>query len=415
MDSLWVCWVNTPILVTINKLLIARALRAFADGFVAVLLPVYLLALGFGTWEVGLLATMTMLGSALATLAVGAWGHRFHHATLLCGAAVLMAATGVLFAINSHFWPLLLIAFVGTLNPSSGDVSVFLPLEHTQLALAADGNARTVLFARYSLIGALFAAFGALAVTVPEAFSSAFGWSLLGGLRFMFIVYGAIGLIVLLLYKNLRQANTDKAFSASANPIVANPPAASLGASSAIVIRLAMLFSVDSFAGGLVVNALLALWLFQQFGMSVADAGQFFFWSGLCTALSQLAAPPLARRIGLLNTMVFTHIPASLCLIAAAFATRLDVVLGLLIIRSLLSQMDVPARSAFVMAVVTPEERAAAASFTLVPKSLAAAAGPSIGGALFAAGLFAAPLVACGVLKIAYDLTIWRSFKHLKT
>ena len=159
------------------------------------------------------------------------------------------------------------------------------------------------------------------------------------------------------------------------------------------------------------VNALLALWLFQRFDMSLALAGQFFFWSGLCSAASQLVAPRIAKRIGLLNTMVFTHIPASVCLIAAAFVPNFYAALALLIVRSLFSQMDVPARSAFVMAVVTPSERAAAASFTLVPKSLASAVAPSIGGALFAAGMFAAPLVACGVLKIAYDLAIWRAFR----
>lgn len=186
-----------------------------------------------------------------------------------------------------------------------------------------------------------------------------------------------------------------------------------LGPSRGVVLRLAALFSVDSFAGGLVVNALLALWLFSRFDLSLPAAGTFFFWAGLLTAASQLAAPRLAKRIGLLNTMVFTHIPASLCLIAAAFTSSLDAALGLLLLRSLLSQMDVPARAAFVMAVVTPGERAAAASFTAVPRSLASAISPTLGGALFAAGGLATPLVACGVLKIAYDLTIWRAFRSI--
>jgi predicted MFS family arabinose efflux permease len=180
-----------------------------------------------------------------------------------------------------------------------------------------------------------------------------------------------------------------------------------------MVWRLAALFSVDSFAGGLVVHSLLALWLFKRFDLTLAAAGTFFFWAGVLAAFSQLLAPRLARRIGLLNTMVFTHIPASLCLIAAAFATSLDAVLGLLLIRSLLSQMDVPARGAFVMAVVTPGERAAAASFTAVPRSLAAALGPTLGGAIFAMGHLAIPLVACGILKIAYDLTLWGAFRKM--
>jgi MFS family permease len=178
-----------------------------------------------------------------------------------------------------------------------------------------------------------------------------------------------------------------------------------------VVVRLAALFTVDSFAGGLVVNALLSLWLFQRFGLSLAQAGSFFFWAGLLSAGSQLAAPLVAQRIGLLNTMVFTHIPASICLIVAAFAPTLPLALALLFLRSALSQMDVPTRTAYVMAIVTPAERAAASSFTAVPRSLGAALSPTLSGLLFAAGFLALPLVACGVLKIAYDLALWRGMR----
>jgi len=386
---------------SIRPVLVGRALRAFADGYVAILLPVYLLALGFGTWEVGLIASATLLGSAAATLAVGAWGHRVHHRNLLLGAAALMVATGFAFALGSSFWPLLLIAFVGTLNPSSGDVSVFLPLEHTRLAEAAHGEVRTSLFARYSLLGALFAALGALAAGVPERLALLADLAHLDALRAMFALYGLIGAMVWILYRRLPEPLADKK----------QLPPIPLGPSRGTVFRLAALFSVDSFAGGLVVNSLLALWLFQRFDLSLGAAGMFFLWSGLLGAASPLAAPRLARRIGLINTMVFTHIPASLCLIAAAFAPRMEWALGLLLLRSLLSQMDVPARSAFVMAVVTPGERAAAASYTTVPRSLAAAVSPALGGALFATGWLAVPLVACGVLKIAYDLALWRAFR----
>jgi hypothetical protein len=192
-------------------------------------------------------------------------------------------------------------------------------------------------------------------------------------------------------------------------------PAVPLGPSRAIVWRLAGLFSIDSFAGGLVLNSLLALWLFERHGLSLAAAGAFFFWTGLLSAGSQLAAGPLARRIGMVNTMVFTHIPSSLFLIGAALASRLDVALGFLLARSLLSQMDVPARGAFVMSVVTPAERPAAASFTAVPRSLASAISPSITGAMFAAGAMAAPLIACGVLKIAYDLALFAAFRRVES
>jgi MFS family permease len=313
----------------VRLLLIGRGLRAFVDGYVAVLLPAYLLALGYDTWHVGLLSTATLLGSALATLALGAWGHRFAPRMLLLVAALLMTVTGLGFAGLSNFWPLLLVAFVGTLNPSAGDVSVFLPLEHSRLALVAEGDLRTRLFARYSLTGALCAAIGALVVGVPDALAG-LGVDRLLALRLMFVAYAATGLAICWLYARLPVRQTPGQTAAPAP----------LGPSRGIVVRLAALFSVDAFAGGLVVNSLLALWLFERFGLSLTAAGAFFFWAGLLGALSQLAAPRLARRIGLLNTMVFTHIPSSLFLILAAFAPDLWLALSFLLLRAALSQME---------------------------------------------------------------------------
>ena len=383
-------------------LLVARGLRAVGDGFMAVLLPAYLLAIGLGTLEVGLVSTATMLGSAFATLAVGAFGHHASPRRLLRGAALLMAATGIGFAGFSSFWPLLVVAFVGTLNPSSGDVSVFLPLEHARLAGAASGAARTALFARYSLLGALCAAIGALAAALPDALAARAGLARVDALRAMFIAYAAIGVAVWWRYARLPTAG---AVAEAAAP-------APLGPSRAVVVRLAALFSVDAFAGGLIVNSLMSLWLLERFGLTLAQAGLFFFWTGLLGAASQLAAPRVAQRVGLLNTMVFTHIPANVCLVLAALAPNLSVALVLLAVRSLLSQMDVPTRTAYVMAVVTPAERTAAASFTAVPRSLAAALSPTLSGALFAAGWISLPLIGCGLLKIAYDLTLWRAMRR---
>jgi hypothetical protein len=314
-----------------------------------------------------------------------------------------MSITGVAFASLQQFWPLLVVAFVGTLNPSSGDVSVFLPLEHARLAEAADGPARTTLFARYSLTGALCAALGALLSGLPDA-AAALGVDRLAALRMMFLVYAMTGAAVWLLYRRL-----------PGSPILSTVKArAPLTSSRPVVVRLAALFSIDAFAGGLAVQSLLALWLFQRFDLSLASAGAFFFWAGLLTAASQLAAPRVAARFGLLNTMVYTHIPSSLALVAAAFAPSVGIALGLLLVRAALSQMDVPTRSAFVMSVVTPAERAAAASFTAVPRSLAASLSPALGGALFAAGWLAIPLVACGSLKIAYDLLLLRAFRNAR-
>jgi MFS family permease len=365
---------------------------------VAVLLPAYLLALGHTPFEVGVLGTATLAGSAAATLAVGAWGHHAAPRTLLLGAALLMAATGLGFARFSAFAPLLIVAFIGTLNPGQGDVSVFLPIEHARLA-GSGGNShqRTTLFARYSLAGALAAALGALAAALPDWLTAHFGIERVISLRAMFVFYALIGFIIWLLYRRLPMPS---ATAAQSKP-------APLGPSRGIVVKLTALFAVDAFAGGLVLASLVSLWLMQRFGLSLADAGLFFFVMGLLGAASQLAAPWIARRIGLVNTMVFTHLPANVCLVLAALAPTLPAALALLAVRALLSQMDVPTRTAYVMSVVTPAERAAAASFTAVPRSLASAASPALAGALFAAGWIAAPMVLCGVLKIGYDLTLW--------
>lgn len=385
---------------TTPRLLASKALRAFADGYVAVLLPVYLLERGLSLWQVGLLSTATLSGSALATLAVGAWGHRVSHKRLLGVAALLMLCTGLAFAGLSGFWPWLLVAFVGTLNPSSGDVSVFLPLEQALLAQASEGGDRTALFARYSLVGALFAACGALVAALPDALLRHAGWPVLHTLQALFALYGLVGAAVWWLYRGLPDA-----------PDAAEVAPTPLGPSRPAVVQLAALFSLDSLAGGLVVNALLSAWLHQRFALSLTAIGTFFFWTGLLSAASQLAAPVLARRIGLLHTMVFTHIPASVCLMLAACVSQPQWALGLLLLRALLSQMDVPARSAFVMSVVSPAERAAAASFTAVPRSLASALSPTLGGAMMAMGWLAAPLLCCGTLKITYDLILWRRFQ----
>lgn len=389
--------------MAVRHLLCARALRDFGDGFVAILLPVYLLGLGLGPVQVGVVATAALLGSALLTLAIGFLGTRHDHRRLLLAATGLMVATGVAFAIIDDYAILLVVAFAGTANPSAGSVSVFVPLEHAVLAHEAASGQRTGIFARYSLIGALAGAAGSLAAGLPEL-TAPLGLGEIGALRIMFVLYAVLGLLGGLFYRRLpaRQPGSDQ-----------RPPTA-LGPSRKTVYKLAALFSLDAFAGGFVVQSLLALWLFERFDLSLAEAGVFFFWSGVLSALSFPVAAWLSRRIGLVNTMVFTHIPASVALILAAFAPTLHLALALLLIRSALSQMDVPTRSSYVMAVVTEAERAAAASLTSVPRSLAAAIGPTLAGALMAASFRAWPLVICGSLKIAYDLLLLIQFRHLK-
>ncbi len=381
----------------------ARALRDFGDGFVAVLLPAYLLARGFSALHVGVIATASLLGSALLTLAVGFLGARYDRRQLLLAAAGLMIATGVAFAVVHDYALLLVIAFAGTVNPSAGSVSVFVPLEHAALAREVADAERTRMFARYSLVGALASAVGALAAAVPDLAPST-GFDRLVAIKAMFGLYALLGLIGGVLYGLIPRRSP-----------VPNPGAkAALGPSRFIVYRLAALFSLDAFAGGFVVQSLLALWLFEEFHLSLATASVFFFWSGVLSAFSFPVAARLSRRVGLINTMVFTHIPSSLALMLAAIAPTLPVALALLLIRAALSQMDVPTRSSYVMAVVTEAERAAAASLTSVPRSLAAAASPALAGALLAASFRAWPLLICGALKITYDLLLLVQFRHVK-
>ncbi len=379
-----------------------RGLRAFADGAIAVLLPAYLLGLGFGPAQVGLLATATLLGSAALTLAAGLIAHRVEARRLLMAACGLMLATGVAFSRLHDFWPLMLVGFLGTINPSGGDVTPFLPLEQAELAHASAPQQRTANFARYALTGALMAALGALALSGLEPARAAIGLSSAAAAQGVFLAYGAVGVIALLLYRRLPAV--DPAVRVAPTP---------LGPSRRVVFSLAALFSLDSFGGGFLLQSMIALWLFHRFDLSLAAAGQFFFLSGLLGAASLLAAPPLARRFGLINTMVFTHVPANLCAIGAAFAPTLPIALGLLLVRAALQQMDVPARTSYVMAVVTPAERAAAASVTNVPRSLASALSPGLAGLLLAATPFAWPLVIGGSLKIAYDLLLLARFRKV--
>jgi MFS family permease len=383
-------------------LLAARGVRAFGDGFVSVLLPLHLTTLGFSAVRIGVLTTATLLGSAALTLLVGQFAGRWKRADLLIRASAIMIATGLGFALLDGFWPLMLVAFVGTLNPSSGDVSIFLPTEQSLLPQTAPDASRTALFARYTLIGSLVGAFGALSAGLPEAFERWFGISFDRAMDSMFLVYAGLGVATMLLYYRL-------------SPRIEPPEAhrsSRLGPSKGAVYRLAALFSVDSFASGFTLQSVLALWLFLKFDLSVSTAGTIFFWSGLLSAFSQLFAPILAKRIGLINTMVFTHLPANVFLILTPFMPNLDLAIACLLIRSALAQMDVPARTSYVMAVVTPAERPAAASITAVPKSLATAISPLIAGSLLSTTAFGWPLIISGSLKISYDLILLKLFRN---
>jgi MFS family permease len=386
----------------VRRVVVARGLRGFADGFISVLLVGYLRSLGFSPLQIGTIVTGTLLGSAALTIAVGLMGHRATVRTLLLGASVLMFATGVGFAAVSAFLPMLVVAVIGTLNPSAGDVSAFLPTEQAYLAGHARGPERPHLYAVYNLAGAMAGAVGALLSAGPEVLARAFDRSLESLQRGGFLLYALVACVIALIYRRLPRER-----AADAGGIVGRP----LGRSRRIVLQLAALFSLDAAAGGLVVQSLLVLWLRLRFGLSGATTGSVFFAVGLLSALSQLLSARLAARFGLIRTMVFTHLPANLALILAAFAPNAWLAVSLLLVRALFSQMDVPARQAFVMGVVTPEERAAAASVTNVPRSLATATTPALAGFLLTRSDIGWPLVIAGVAKASYDLLLLALFR----
>jgi MFS family permease len=372
-----------------RRVVLVRTLRGFADGFVSVLLADHLLSLGFSPLRVGIIVTGTLVGSAVLTLVVGLTGHRVGFRTLLLSACALMLLTGLGFLSITAFFPLLVVAVVGTLNPSSGDVSVFLPTEQAFLAGHATGADRTRLYAIYNVGGNLAGAVGALLTAAVKG-------------RAGFVVYIAVAVVAAVVYAGLPRDRP--APSALTRP---------LEKSRRIVLQLAGLFSLDAAGGGLVVTSLLVLWLHLRFDLSTVTTGEVFFGIGSLSAFSQLLAPRLAKRIGLIRTMVFTHLPANGLLVLAAFAPRAWIAITLLLGRALLSQMDVPARQAFVMAVVLPEERPAAASVTNVPRSLASASTPALAGWLFSSGHLAVPLVLGGLAKATYDLLLLFRFRDV--
>ena len=361
------------------------------------------LGVGFGAGGSGIFAAASLFRFPLFPARVRFFGVKHDLRGLLLAGAILMVLTGLAFPEFDHIVLIALVAFIGTVNPSTGDIGVLVPLEHAMLARGVADHERTRAFARYSLIGSLSMAAGALAAATPDLLVW-FGLSLIGAFKAMFYLYAALGIVATLLYRRLPHVQSEDV-RANAVP---------LGPSRGIVYKLAALFSLDAFAGGFVVQSLLALWLFERFDLSLGAASLFFFWSSVLSAFSYPVAAWLARHIGLVNTMVFTHIPSSLCLILAAFSPNLTLALALLLVRAALSQMDVPTRTSYVMAVVTPPERTAAASVTAVPRTLASSISPALAGVLLATSFSGLPLVLCGALKIVYDLALLASFRHIK-
>ena len=368
----------------------------------AVLIARYADVLGLAGWEAGVLAGSALIGTSLMTFLVGRYVERLGRRRVLIWGAFLTIATGVAYGASGALLPLVVVAFFGTVNPTSGDVSAFLPIEQAILGQQGEGAERLRTFVRFNIVGSLAGAFGALASGLPSLHDSV-GLGEEAAIRWMFVAYSALGLatLVLVLRLSIHAELTERSQRAG------------LGPSRKRVLTLSALFGTDAFAGGMVVQSLIALFLLREFDLDPAITSVVFFSTSLLQVISFLISQRLSTRFGLVNTMVFTHLPSNALLLGVAFAPGAVFAVIFLLLRSLLSQMDVPPRQALVVSVVNPEERAAAAAYTGLTRSLASTGGPFIGGALLST-FAGAPFLACALLKSTYDVALFALFRKVE-
>ncbi len=392
----------------VRLLFVTRAVRLFAYGFLALILWLYLAALGLTAGRIGLLLSMTLLGDVAVSLWITTTADRVGRKRMLIVGAVLMAAAGAVFLSTDDFFLLLAAATVGVISPSGNEVGPFLAIEQAALAQVVAAEQRTHVFAWYNLAGSLATAFGALLCGLLVQALQGNGFTPLQSFRIVLWYYAATGVLLAALFTRLSPIS-EAPVSAS---VEGEPrrPFLGLYESRGVVLRLSALFALDAFAGGFVLQTIMAYWFQERFHADPAVLGGIFWGANFLAGFSALAAASIAKRVGLLNTMIFTHAPSNLLLILVPFMPTLWLAAGVLLLRFAISQMDVPARQSYTAAVVRPEERSAAAGVTGVARTAGAALSPALVGLLFTSpALAGAPFVVSGVLKLAYDsLLYWR-------
>ncbi len=389
----------------------ARAVRMFGYGAVAVILVLYLAALGLDGAAIGALLSLTLVGDTLISLWLTTRADRLGRRRVLVGGALLMAAAGIVFGLADALPVLLLAATIGVISPSGNEVGPFLAVEQASLSETLPGARRTSVFAWYNLVGSVATALGALVAGSAVTALRVGGLAELDAYRAVILGYAGLGLAMAALFRVVSPAVEARAAGARAADATIRGRLG-LQRSRGVVGRLAALFTLDAFAGGLVMQSLLAYWFHMTFGVPEAVLGGIFFAANLLAAASALAAARIAVRIGLVNTMVFTHLPSNLLLIAVPLMPTLPLAVLVLLARFSISQMDVPTRQSYTMSVVEPDERSAAAGVTGIARSLGAAAGSAFAAPLLAVpGLAAVPFFVGGGLKIVYDLALWRAFR----
>lgn len=385
-----------------------RMLRLFGYGFLSVVLVLYLAQVGLTEVQIGVLLSLTLLGDTAISLWITTHADRLGRRRMLILGAGLMVFGGVVFALTDNLALLLAAAIIGVISPGGNEVGPFLSIEQAALSQIIPGARRTYIFAWYNLVGSVATASGALVAGSLAQGLQAAGVAPLGSYRVIVIGYAVIGALLGLLFLKLSAV-------AEVQPLVAAPPGLwGLHRSRHVVFHLSALFALDAFGGGFIVQSIIAYWFTVRFGVQPALLGAIFFGANLLAGLSALAAARIAGRIGLINTMVFTHIPANLLLMLVPLMPTLPLAIGLFVLRSSLSQMDVPTRQSYTMAVVNPDERSAAAGITGVARTIGASFAPVLAGPMLAnPALLGLPFLLAGGLKIVYDLALYRSFRRL--
>ena len=397
-------------------LLAARTLRTFAYGFLSVILAIYLKLVGFEDFNIGLILTATLVNSVIFTLIASFYADRVGRRKILILYAALMSLSGVIFFVTTNYIALIASALIGTINVTGTETGAFLSIEQAALPQTInDINKRNTVYALYNMVGTFAMSAGVLLSGLPQLIAEQYGLNQIESIRPLFLLYSIIGLAVLGIYYlisnkvEVQVNNNDNHKLSSPAKQVLSPK------SKQIVGKLSTLFALDSFAGGFVLQSIVSLWFFTKFGIDLTTLSYIFSIAGVLTAFSYLAAAKIADRIGLINTMVFTHIPSNILLILVAFAPNFPLAVALYLARMALSQMDVPTRQSYLVAVVREDERTASAGITNISRNITQSISPSLAGYILQSlSLLSAPFVLGGVLKIVYDIALYFNFKSVK-
>jgi len=398
-------------------LFLTRITRLFAYGSLSVVLVFYLTSLGLSASQTGMLLTLTLAGDTVVSLYLTTRADRIGRRRMLIIGAALMAAAGVAFASTRNLVFLVVAGTIGVISPSGNEVGPFLPIEQAALSQVVSGRTRTAAFAWYTLAGSLATAAGALCGGVLSQVLQRAALTPVGSYRVVVVLYAALGVLLAFLFTRLSAA-AEVSLPATGTAGAAPPPRSMLlgvGRSKEVVLKLSGLFALDSFAGAFVVQSFAAYWFYLRFGVNPGALGVIFFWANVLGGASALLASRLAGRFGLVKTMVFTHLPSNILLILVPLMPNLPLAILMLLVRFSISQMDVPTRQSYTMAMVNPEERSAAAGITGVARTTGAALAPIFAGWMFARpSLISLPFFIAGALKVIYDLLLYRGFVAIR-